>query len=438
MTKHTKTRHVVFKLRGQSHLAALKLQSIVDEYMRLNPIQAGGRNLLDLGLEWDETSAYILSEIEKRDPDLFKACGFDQQAIQINDHGGLFFRAYSHYPDIIAAPTKKPEFFMYAPISYDGSYFAPEDAIELSEADADIVGEKLFAGEWLGNGAILARKGQGVALPDDFDQSVNPSYDKSLYGREFDYLYFQASGESLKAAQDLKERQKKNSEGFNAIVDYLRQEISAIARHGGIKNLPVNAGKADVGATLGRDKNGKPRLQIRVSFNSRKTLSSPTHHAIIQSNDWFDVGDEKARETVITPHQRTPQAQKLYRLFQQIEDNPSIKDYPVLAAQRAFDPQDPMDRGARVWPNIHSRKDEIILQYRFNRGNLPVAGFCPQGAKPIDRALHEWLLEDQSDQRIGQTPPPMPADLYEKYKAAYVIDVTSSKATPPKTKPPRP
>jgi len=206
-----------YRLEGASHLAAMKLDSIVQEFHEKNPIAMNGRNFGDIQKDHRAHSDFILAEIEKRDPALFKACGLDFETIQVAGKASLFYRSYARFPDIVAAPTKKPEYYMYVPVDYKGRHFVPKGGVLLDKKETDRAGDLLFAGGWLGNGPILKREESGVALPADFDRKTDMVVKGGYAGpKGAQYRYFKAEGRTLAMIRDHDGRREAISKSFSA------------------------------------------------------------------------------------------------------------------------------------------------------------------------------------------------------------------------------
>lgn len=410
-----------YKLDGASHKAALELSSLVHAYFEQDPVALNGRNMGDIQKDYRARSDFMLAEIARRAPDLFEACGLNAQTVQIHyNSNGKFHRAYARFPDIVAAPTKEPEFYMYVPVDYKGRHFVPADAKLLNKQETDRAGDLLFAGGWLGNGPILKVEDKGVAIPSDFvAKSDRVQKGDSRYGK-MRHRYFKAEGESLAFVEDYDSRRAAVSASFQALCDHIRAIMPDLQKSGVFKG--VSGEGYNPSFMMGRDANGRPELEFSIRAEGRHNImmgGQPT--TIAPTNDYFDIVKDRNGRNALQPHTRTPQAKVIYDLVQAIPNEPSYADYAALIYHEDIKPVDQIDSwiGASRLPVVRKLPEGVFLDYRVNKGDK--IDFNPPGAIEIPAQAFLWAEADKEDRNRGITPPPRPdhiAELEQVYAQA--------------------
>lgn len=409
-----------YKLEGASHKAALRLSSLVQAYFEQDPVAMNGRNLGDIQKDYRTRAEYMLGELGGRAPELFEACGLNAETVQVHyNPNGKFHRAYARFPDIVAAPTKEPEFYMYVPVDYKGRHFVPEGAKLLNKQETDRAGDLLFAGGWLGNGPILKREDAGVAIPADFDPKTDRVQKGDARYAKMHHRYFKAEGESLAFVEDYDRRRAAVSASFQALCDHVRAILPEMQRSGVFKGVPGEGYNPSF--MMGRDADGRPELEFSVRAEGRHNIMMGGQPVALASNDYFDIGKDRNGRDALVPHTRTPQAKVIYDLVQAIPNEPSYADYPALIYPEDIKPVDQINSwiGASRLPVVRKLPEGVFLDYRVNKGDK--VDFTPPGAIEIPAQAFLWAEADKEDRNRGLTPPPRPShipDLEDVYAQA--------------------
>ncbi|MFA7275842.1 MAG: hypothetical protein WC043_03455 [Pseudobdellovibrionaceae bacterium] len=144
--------HTVFKLDGASRNHALKIRDFLDA-------RQTGNNLPSPDIQ-----------------ESYRALGAASPVVRIKHYDEGIPRAYAALPMVCLHPFHDDQFYMYAPVGYNGTVFHPEGAIELSEQEAETVGQGLFAGGWSDPAYLMAPQDWGVVLPADYNTATSFHY----------------------------------------------------------------------------------------------------------------------------------------------------------------------------------------------------------------------------------------------------------------------
>lgn len=149
----------VFKLEGKSRDYALSIARYLDK-------------------KYGHETTPPLKEGETDSPlkESYEGLGQLSPVIRIRHYDEGYPRAYLSRPMVCAHPFHNDQFYMYAPVGYNGDIFKPADAIELNEEDAEKIGQGLFAGGWCDPAYLLVSQDSGTAIPSDYDPETSFHY----------------------------------------------------------------------------------------------------------------------------------------------------------------------------------------------------------------------------------------------------------------------
>lgn len=423
----------IYKLEGKSLQAALAVKQLTDSYLSQKSIEFNGRNMKDIGDDFDSAYEHVARTIKAKKPELLETLGLDKPATRVVDTYGLFQRAYHIYPSIWMSEIDG-SIYMYAPVDYKGQHFAPQDGVLLNKEDANKAGDKVFMGGWGSPTPILPRKESAAILPADFDSVTSTMLENDPllqnHGeRHHRFFMLRENGRSAQILAEYKDSQGHESRSFHALTNHISAEFNKIVASNTIENADP-AKNYCPGFMMGRDqKTREPQIEImiqsdRPDFNSVKA-------SFAEQGDYFDTRYRHNRP-VMVPHERTPEAAHIKALFDKISRKPSLYDYEDIIYPEYIAPSDEIDAmmGDKRAPIIRELGKDSVLEYRINKGK-PV-NFCPPDSVEISKKLYLWLKENEEDSRRGYNIPAMPSDLKKEYKLAKTLTMARSvKPRPP-------
>lgn len=106
--------------------------------------------------------------------DLYGALGQNDPAIKVRHVIGMPPRAYAYKPEIYFHPADDERMIMIARTDHKGKVFVPEDAVKLTDEEARIMSEGLYAGGHSDPVPVIhTRAPYGVQTPADFDLTTS-------------------------------------------------------------------------------------------------------------------------------------------------------------------------------------------------------------------------------------------------------------------------
>ena len=162
---HNKETTKLYELGGASLAAALEVNRLMQEDL-LRDVDAFSS--IDHVEVFKETHKNLLDKI-----------GQSSRAVQIKMDEGCHSRAHEHTPHCYFHPVHHDRVLMQTPVDYKGRHFIPEDAVELTGKDREVMESGLFCGGWSDPEPIWSlKRPRGIATPADFD--VDAHYYESM------------------------------------------------------------------------------------------------------------------------------------------------------------------------------------------------------------------------------------------------------------------
>jgi hypothetical protein len=422
----------MYKLEGESLKAAQQVIIATERFLKHNPVQFTGRNMKDIGDDYNKAYGSVTQFIAKHKPEILEQLGLDKAAIRVVDTYGHFHRAYSIFPRLYMSEMDG-SIYMYSPVDYKGEHFRPKDSILLSEDGTKRAGDKLFMGGWGSPYPILPRAEQAVDMPKDF----NPQYATMLGNdpllrkdgdRQYRFFMTRKNGESENIIREYKDKSKHEMNSFTVLTDHIRDQFNAIAKSNNVLDTDPSRKYYPTFMRTKDKASGKAEVIISV-FHEGFSPNGQTAK-FSEQGDYFDT-ERKNNITILVPHSRTPEARTIKELFDKMTNGPSLEDFPRIMYPEAIKPTDSVDGmfGDRRTPIIRELGNDTVLEYRVNKGK-PL-NFCPPDSVEVSEALYLWLKENQEDAQKGYNLPPMPPKLLKEYKLAKTLTMARSVAPRP-------
>lgn len=399
---------VVYALAGRALEAAIRLDQEVRRELETVPVLQSG-NMKEIGDSWNAMYKSLLARLEQEAPDVLQLTGLTSPATQVFQGVQSLPRAYNEYPQIFTSPEKKPMFFMYSPVDYNGKHFVPEDSIPLNDKQRAKIDDLLFAGGWLGNAPIVNIQKEGTATPADYKPPRKSELRKAFAYLPNDRVCFLAAGRSLELVQDYRAR----TDEWKARIDDARSAIEAevLSKKDSIlANLPLGE-DVRVSLSYSYSSGGGDKVSLLLSvrragngdiWNAGKTVEPP-------ETDAFKMRKREGGEYVVTPRRDTPEGKKIAKLIDAIPLTPGLRDYPELFANYDIKKDDIgqfLGINGTV-PQVVDVEGHTILLYNSAPKDKK-KDFCPPGAKPFPTEAYQWLDSDKGDRNMGVKLPPMP------------------------------
>jgi len=409
--------NVTFELAGESLAAAKRLNAEIEkELQTVKPLQTGRMDHIQQS--WNDFYDGLIRRLEKEAPEVLEATGLKSPATQVFQGKQTLPRAYLEHPAIFLSPEKEPRYFMYSPVDYSGKFFAPKDATLLTDKKAAVVGELLFAGGWLGNAPLVSRKKTGVATPADYTPDNNDALKKSYnYAADRGQRCFVAGGESLKAVEDYRRREKEWRDSVETVTNFIKalveQQFPEME-----KTIPAGEGlRASCSYRYGGGLEGKTEILLSVRMDGKANIWNGGKTVKLLENPAFIASKDEGGDATITARTDTPEGRNLKMLMDMIPLTPALGEYEVLHGNFKFkqDKIESMLGINGVVPQAVDLGGKTILIY--NTASKAKSSFCPKGATPLPTEAYQWLQSDKGDINMGVVPPPMPpevAALFEK------------------------
>ncbi len=172
------SRYKVFKLEGRSLKAAKALDLAVRKAYAKNPVPYKNKKFAEINRLALEFNATTLEMLQQHHKDLLDVTGLSHSVIQIIVYkDDTPSRAFRIYPELYASPDSPPDYYMYAPVDYNGKNFEPEDGRALSNEEREKVAARLFGGGAAGleTQPVFSRALEKVPVPTDFDRHKSDS-----------------------------------------------------------------------------------------------------------------------------------------------------------------------------------------------------------------------------------------------------------------------
>ena len=148
----------IFELKGRSLSAALELHARIQNDL--------------LPALWSHVrAAQTLRGFKVENKHLLDAIGLKDLFVKVVAVEGTSPRAYAHRTASFFHPGDRSRAYLYAPVDYKGDFFMPEDAVLLSDSEAEILDRGLWGGDHSQPAfvAVPPSGPRGVALPEDFN-----------------------------------------------------------------------------------------------------------------------------------------------------------------------------------------------------------------------------------------------------------------------------
>lgn len=419
---------VVYALAGRALEAALRLDQEVRRELEAVPVLQSG-NMKEIGDSWDAMYKGLLARLAEEAPEVLQLTGLTSPATQVFQGPQSLPRAYNEYPQIFTSPEKKPMFFMYSPVDYNGKHFVPADSIPLNDKQRSKIDDLLFAGGWLGNAPIVNIKKEGTATPADYKAPSKSELRKAFTYLPNDRVCFLAAGRSLELVQDYRAR----TDAWKARIDDARAAIEAdvLSKKDSIlANLPLGE-DVRVSLSYSYSSGGGDKVSLLLSvrragngdiWNAGKTVEPP-------QTDAFKMRKREGGEYIVTPRRDTPEGKKIAKLIDAIPLTPGLRDYPELFANYDIKKDDIgqfLGINGTV-PQVVDVEGHTILLYNSAPKDKK-KDFCPPGAKPFPTEAYQWLDSDKGDRNMGVKLPPMPDSIASILRG----DDPKPAATPPR------
>lgn len=426
----------MYKLEGESLQAAKEVILATNSYLKHNPVEFNGRNMKAIGDDYNKAYSSITQFISKHKPELLELLGLEEPATRVVDTYGHFQRAYSIFPRIYMSEIDG-SIYMYSPVDYKGNHFRPKDGLLLSEEDTKKAGDKLFMGGWGSPMPILPRAEKAVKMPADFNVKFatmleNDPLLRSHGERQYRFFMTRKNGRSESIIDEIENAKDYESERFAELADYIRKRFNFIAS----SNNVVKASSQKLYYPTFMKSKDKTTGEVEVIISIFHEGFSPdgvfAHFA--EKGDYFDTV-KKNKNTILKPHDRTPQARPIKELFDRLAKGPDFYDYEEILYPEAIKPTDKIDAyfGDRRAPIKRELGSDTVLEYRVNPDKK--LNFCPPDCVEISEKLYLWLKENQEDAQRGYDLPAMPQDLQQEYKLAKTLTMARSvKPRPPAPK----
>ncbi len=403
--------NVQFELKGKSLDAAKRLVAELERAVQKNqPLQSGRMDHIQES--WAQFYDALTKRLSKEDPALLQATGLSSPVTQVFQGKQTLPRAYLAYPAIFGSPEKEPRYFMYAPVSHDGKYFTPEDAVVLTGKKAAAVDNLLFAGGWLGNAPLVSMRKTGVATPADYDPAQNDRLKKQFdYAGTRSQLCFIAGGESLAAVEDYRRREKEWRASLESVTGFVnalvKQQFPEM-----LKSLPDGEElRSGASYRYGGGLEGKTEILLSVRREGKDNIWNAGKTVRLLPNPAFNAIEAHGGEYTLTARDDTPEGRSFKMLLDSIPLTPALSDYPVLHGNFDFE-QNQIEAALGINGVVPQARDlggKTILIY--NTDDAVQSSFTPKGATPLPTAAFQWLQSDDGDRNTGATPPPMPPEI---------------------------
>lgn len=395
---------VVYELQGKSLQAVKQLYTLLIQHHKANPVDWQGKNLLDIRNLADAFYTNFFDTVKNKHPQIFATAGMDQKQIQIQDYKGGVPRAYTDRPAIYASTSHPAKIYMYCPVDYKDQHFIPEDAVRQTEAQAEKIGQLLWAGGWSDPVTIIPAKRAGTGLPADFDPAKHGALETRHLASDDNkpYRFFRAGGQSLALLDALDQAKDNYSKRVSQLFKALDALKTRLFDAGAIKGVQA-ASEFYFNSSLGTDSAGRPVLQISARREGTGQVLNIAH------NPWFKAHGKTGGEYLVAPETGNPDGLAFKAFFDAIPDNPEQQAFPKeLLSTDKVDPVDHLDGlfGPLNKPLIRHFPDGIYLAYRLRADGS--GAFIPPGCTEISQAEFLWKDADENDRNMGTTLPPSP------------------------------
>lgn len=409
---HAKYENRCYELKGASLAAARELESELEKQIKIRqPMQSG--NMGDIQRDWQGFYGELLARLEKEKPQLLADTGLTTPSTYLQALiGGKYPRAYHEYPSIFLSPQKTPRYFMYVTCGIDGKDFVPKDAVLLKGKKAAAIGDLLFAGGWLGNAPLVSVPKRGVAL-----DVADPVVKKELASikRQFNKepnakRMFVAAGKSLQLVREFQKREKTYETAVSALFDHVKKETEAL-----FAKMDAPAGDLYVNMMYGEHNRDGDATGIELSVRSRSRGGERA--AGVPETPAYHLAKGPHGDQVVVLRRDTPEGSVLADMVEKLPSRPWIGEVKELHANFDYQPQqfDQMLGVNGVIPQVRQMGAYTLLIY--NADKKAAQDFCPPDAKPLPAGFFEWMDADERDRRMGDTPPPMPAEIADTLKS---------------------
>ncbi|MGZ9097187.1 MAG: hypothetical protein ACXW30_02690 [Micavibrio sp.] len=391
---------VVYELKGKSARAAVIFYNLLESAHKANPIDWQGKNMLEIRKLADEFYTKFLEKIQPSNQKVYATLGLDQQQIQIQGYKDGQPRAYADRPACYLGSETPRKFYMFCPVDYKNQHFVPEGAIRLTEAQAEKIGQQLWAGGWSDPVTVIPSKRVGTALPADFDPAKHIVLDSHHLADDANkpYRFFKAGGQTLATLNALDQAKTTYSAKTSQLFKALDSLKTKLFDAGAIKGV-ATAKDFYFNFSLGTDSAGRPALQISAR---REGTGQPLN---IEHNSWFKAHGKAGGDYFVEPDAGTAEGLALKAFFDAIPNNPDQQAFPPeLLNPETVTPVDKLDGmfGPLSKPLIRHFPDGVYLAYRVNNNST----FVPPGCTEITQAEFLWKEADENDRNMGTTPPP--------------------------------
>ena len=355
---------------GRSHQAVLELHNSLSQLCQ-NLIKSGVR---DRAAIVDS----IRGHLNACDATLIQRAGLDNLSICVEETIGEGLpRAYAHYPMLFNSTlnrgdTSVSSMFMCSPVDYNGEYFTPEDAREITDK-RELIGvkERLFGGGSTSEGYLPGSliKKEGVDLPSDYSPLLFES------GKE-NKNYFIALGRSLACVEECQKQGDEfvdKAKAFSAALKSVitkKMEESIKADHPHVNEISVSSGFAY----------GK-----QGSFDFSFFVLGDDNAIDLPENPFFDVEGAKYR-CKFRPKMETEEGRHLADLYEAVPQYMTLSDYPDLLSDHGKGPQ-----------KVAELEDNKILIYELGEGDR----VSPPDAVEMPATLYHWIRSDHSIEKWG-------------------------------------
>ena len=405
--------HIVYKLQGKSLAAAKELEKFAETHWKAQPPVVYPINMLDLQRRSQEIYAAMMRKLHDENPALEAATGLDKPVTKVLSGIESSPRAYVSWPEIFTtAVGPKSEYFMYAPISHDGSHFEPEDGVALNEKQEQRAGNLLWAGGWIGNAPLAPRPDFGVPVPAGFDPATSNILQRNGLSSETETVrVFKAAGASLAAVHSLQNQEAAHNEAVTRLFDHIKSMAPTTAQLYKADGSPGPVVKVYANLSLSDDGENTPRPTISIRIDG-----SGEPVGVKESEGYIVAAPAHGGDVYIVPNVNSEAGKQFAELLNHPDlRRKDVRNYPQLRYPAAPDSVGGQFQEAAKdfsgLPLIRDFGGDHYLVYRVERDKNDPTLPGPAGAIPVSPAAFHWLDADATDGMRGISPPPMPPEI---------------------------